>query len=53
MGESASADVGTVVPFKERLKKTVVDNDTKTYEIYNADETRLVCKSLPKNSHNK
>lgn len=50
VGESGSADVEAVEPFKEKLKKICLDNDIESFEIYNADETGLYWKALPKNT---
>lgn len=43
----ASADAAAVQQFQERLCSIVEENDSKSYELYNADEACLYWKSLP------
>lgn len=47
-GEAASADKEAVELFQEKIKNIEQENEIKMNELYNADETGLYWKSLPK-----
>lgn len=46
-GESVSANIASVEPFRELLHCSVEEVDAKNYELCNADETGSYWKSLP------
>jgi hypothetical protein len=49
-GELLSADHGSVRTFQEKLEKIIRDNELEPWQIYNADETGLFWKAMPKNT---
>lgn len=49
-GEAASAPTEEIQPFKDTLKKLMKDESLKRFQVYNADETGLFWRSLPKNT---
>ena len=48
-GEAGDADESSVALFRERLKKLNSDEGLSSPEIYNADETGIFWRSMPKN----
>ena len=49
-GEAASADMELVEPFRTKLNKLITDEELDLNQIYNADETGLFWRSLPRNT---
>lgn len=49
-GELLSADHEAVQPYKDKLQKIINDNELEPWQIYNADETGLFWKAMPKNT---
>ena len=49
-GEAGDADESSVAPFREKLKKLISDEGLSPSQIYNADETGIFWRSMPKNT---
>lgn len=50
-GEQVDCDMGSILPFKEKLKEKIAEKDLKLFQIYNADETGLYWKLLPRKTY--
>ena len=49
-GEAGDADESSVAPFREKIKNLVSDEGLFLSQIYNADETGIFWRSMPKNT---
>ena len=49
-GEAGDADMASMAPFPEKLTRLMSDEDLALSQIYNADETGMFWRSVPKNT---
>ena len=49
-GEAGDADTASVAPFREKLRRLMSDEGLALSQIYNADETGMFWRSIPKNT---